>query len=187
MVRTVAVVVAALLSLRPSVPAPAAQAWSKTIQKVAADRDIDPFTLLAIFWHESHLHPGVVSPDGEDFGLGQIRARYLKGCRRDMPAAKDMSASCMAVKARLMDPTYNIALVAKVITKKRAACREITGRSAKFHRWLAAYGGVTRSKGHRTTCGQRKVKGKWRDTARHPGVQAIIRCRNQLVKGQSCR
>ena len=165
----------------PSLSLGTKKVYAKAIRRAARKHSIDEYTLVSMYWHESNVIASRVSPDGEDFGLGQIRARYLKGCSKTKPARSDKSESCMAVKARLLSPTYNIAMSARIITGKRKACRRITGRAALFHRWLAAYGGT------RGICGQAKHKGRWWDLPRYPGVQEIIKCRKDLINRRKCK
>jgi site-specific DNA-cytosine methylase len=181
MVRSIAVIIWALSAANPSLSAPVAKRYAKTIQVEAKRHHIDPFTLVAIFWHESGVRARAVSRDGEDYGLGQIRARFIGACAKDADPVKKPSAACRAVKSRLLEPTHNIKTTALHISKWRKLCRKKTGRSALFHRWLSGYGGV------KGTCGQRKVKGKWRDLPRHPGVRSIIQCRKDLLRKRKCK
>ncbi len=176
MLRSVATIVFALTTVSPGMPKATSNTYARAIQREAKRWHIDPFTLVAIFWHESSMRAHIVGDSGEAYGLGQLHARYFRGCDKTRPAANNNSASCRAVKANLLNPIYNIRMTAKTIVNKRKACRKITGRPALFHRWLASYGGT------RGICGQAKRKGRWRDLPQHPGVREIIQCRRDLIQ-----
>ena len=158
MVRSIAVIVWAIGLSRPSLPAPTVKAYAKTVQSAAKKHRIDPFTITAIGWHESRWRASVVSRDGEDYGIMQIRARYLKGCR-GVPLK---SKSCLSAKASLLNPYFNIRAAAGYIAAWRKTCRKLTGRPALFARWLHGYGGMGNLK-RGIICGQQKRRGKWTD------------------------
>jgi hypothetical protein len=116
------------------------QAYAKALQTEAQEHGFDPFTGVAIIHHESGWFPRLVSASGEDYGLGQIRARYVGACRRDDDPVRNPSRACRAVQESLLDGEDNIREMAALITRNRALCRDKTG-SAKFHQWLASYQG----------------------------------------------
>lgn len=170
---------------RPKLPYKTRVAWAKLLIKTAKKNDFDPFTGVAIVHNESRWRPAVVSADGEDFGLGQVRARYIKGCRRDIPAAKDNSKSCAAVKARLLSPAYGIRSLGGAITKWRKTCRKVTGKAALFKRWLHGYGGMGQlapSGRPIILCGMKRVGKTWRDLPLRKELRKIINYRKQLIR-----
>ncbi|MCA9627610.1 MAG: hypothetical protein KC766_08095 [Myxococcales bacterium] len=145
MVRSLALIVLAIQLSRPTIPRQEALHYAKVLQQEAKEHDFDPFTGVAIIHFESYWHPGVVSKDGEDYGLAQIRARYVRGCRGDEDPLNDPSTDCLSAKARLLDGATNIRRMAALITANRELCKEKTGR-VWFHEWLASYQGRNRPK-----------------------------------------
>lgn len=143
MVRSLALIVLAIQLSRPSIPKHEAVHYAKVLQQEAKEHDFDPFTGVAIIHFESYWHPTVVSKDGEDYGLAQIRARYVKGCREDEDPLGAPSVACQAAKARLLDGATNIRRMAALITANRELCKEKTGR-VWFQEWLASYQGRNR-------------------------------------------
>lgn len=181
MLRPLWIIVWAIGFSKPSMPQHQRASYAKVIRSEARDHQIDPFTLVSIIHHESRWRSNVISPDGEDVGLAQIRARYLKGCRGDKDPVNKPSASCRAAKARLKSGAYNIRVMAGAITRWRKLCRKKTGRPALFHRWLHGYGGKTNIK-RGLWCNQRRTRGKWRDLPVHPKLRRIINYRRKLVR-----
>jgi hypothetical protein len=169
---------------RPKLPRETKRAWAGSLLRVAKKYDFDPFTAVAIIHNESHWNPQAVSRDGEDFGLGQARARYLEGCDSGQPARDDMSSSCMAVKARLMTPSYSIELLGRSINLWRTTCHKATGRKALLKRWLHGYGGMGKLKKGEPTilCGMKKTGHRWRDIPLRPELRRIISYRKMLIR-----
>jgi hypothetical protein len=158
--------------------------YAKALIAVARDHNFDPFTGVAIIEHESRWRSSAVSADGEDLGLAQIRARFRSGCRSDPDPVRAPSAACQRTRASLLDPVVSMRAMGSAITSWRKLCSSKskgTGRPALLHRWLAGYGGMHRpSQGLR--CGQRKVKGRWRDVPLRPGVRWIRDHRRYLLR-----
>lgn len=180
MLRPIAVIIWAIRLSQPTMPDAQAQAYAKVVQVESKQRHIDPFTIVAIVHNESHWRAGAVSRDGEDYGLGQIRARFVGSCRKDADPVRKPSKACKAVKARLLSGGYNLRVVAGTITRWRSLCRKRTKRAALFHRWLAGYGGLGRpSKGQ--ICGQKRTAKGWVDLPVHPKLQRIMRYRLRLI------
>lgn len=140
MVRPLWMVVAAISLSRPELPADEIERYAQVLIDEARQRDFDPFTGVAIIHRESGWRPGAVSRSGEDYGLGQIRARYVGACRHDEDPLHAPSAACRAEKERLLDGEANIRAMAEQITRHRDFCRKKVG-SAAFARWLASYQG----------------------------------------------
>ena len=140
MFRPIAAIVAAILLSRPDLPPEQAERFAVVLQAEAREHRFDPFTGVAIIHHESGWFPSLISESGEDYGLGQIRARYVGACRRDADPVGSPSHACQQVKESLLDGEHNIRTMADLITSNREHCRSKTG-TAQFHQWLASYQG----------------------------------------------
>jgi len=179
--RTIAAIVWAIQNVSPTVSTPRATSYAKAIQTQAHKRHIDPFTIVSIIHHESRFRASAISPDGEDYGLGQVRARYLRQCRKDKDPLRKPSPACNAAKNRLLIGAINIRYVAQAIGSWRATCRRLTNRPALFHRWLHGYGGMGNLK-RGIICGQKKKRGKWTDLPKRRQVRTIIRLQRRLAR-----
>lgn len=142
MVRSIPLLVSAILMSRPAMPKAEATRYAVVLNEVAAANDFDPLTAVAIIHFETHWYPALVSADGEDYGLGQVRARYLPACRDDADPLAAPSPACEAAKQNLLDGAFNIRRMATIITANREMCRERTG-TAKAPQWLAGYQGYS--------------------------------------------
>lgn len=140
MLRPLALILAAIELSQPGLPPGQARVIAEALHEQAAAYDFDPLTGISIIRHESGFEPEAVSQSGEDYGLAQIRARYIGACKQDEDPLSQPSPECRKVKAQLLDPTYNIRVMAQLIEQNREYCRKKVG-SAKFHRWLASYQG----------------------------------------------
>lgn len=140
MIRSIPVLVSAILLSHPTMPKPEAARYATVLNQVALEHDFDPLTAVAIIHFETHWRPALISPDGEDYGLGQVRGRYLSACRGDADPVGAPSAACQAAKSNLLDGTFNIRRMATIITANREMCRERTG-TAWAPQWLAGYQG----------------------------------------------
>ena len=139
-IRPIAAIVAAILLSRPDMPEAEAVRYARVLQAEARARDFDPYTGVSIIYHESGWLARLVSPSGEDYGLGQIRARYVGACRDDDDPLGNPSPACRKVKESLLRGEDNIREMAALITQNREFCRDKV-RSARFARWLASYQG----------------------------------------------
>src|SRR4051812_24067478 len=108
-------------------PLPEAHRYARLVQHEALAHDFDPFTAVAIVHFESRWSPGAISPDGEDYGLGQIRARWLSACRADEDPVHAPSDACRAAKNTLLVPEVNLKRMSTIITANRELCKEKTG------------------------------------------------------------
>jgi hypothetical protein len=139
--RPLQIIVSAILLSRPTMPAAEATRYAHVLQEEAVKRSFDPLTAVAIVHFETHWMPGLVSPDGEDYGLGQIRARWVGGCRDDEDPVNNPSEACRAAKASLLVGENNLRRMGTIITANRDLCKEKTGK-ADLPRWLAGYEGL---------------------------------------------
>jgi hypothetical protein len=140
--RALHVIVSAILLSRPNMPVAEATHYARVLSKEAVAHDFDPLTAVAIVHFESRWRPNVVSPDGEDYGLGQIRARWTSGCRDDADPVHAPSPACVAAKSALLVGDNNIHRMAVIITANRDLCKEKTGKG-DLPRWLAGYEGLS--------------------------------------------
>lgn len=141
MFRALPIIVSAILLSRPGMPLPEARHYARVLQEEATRHDFDPLTAVAIVHYETHWQPGLVSPDGEDYGLGQIRARWWGACRNDADPVHDPSDACRAVKASLLVGENNLRRMSLIITANRELCKDKTG-TANLPQWLAGYEGL---------------------------------------------
>jgi hypothetical protein len=121
-------------------PKAEATRYARTLNQISAEHDFDPLTAVAIIHFETHWYPTLVSSDGEDYGLGQVRARFVGACRGDEDPVNAPSDACVAVKASLRDGVTNIRHMGHIIGANKVLCKEKTG-TAKVEQWLAGYQG----------------------------------------------
>ncbi len=140
MFRTIAAIALAIRSAQPDVGEEEANRYAAALQIEAERHDFDPLTGVAIIHHESRFRPRAISPDKEDYGLGQVRARHFGACKKDRDPKGHPSAACRAVKAGLLEPEENIRIMAELITSHRKICRQKAG-NVRFQSWLASYQG----------------------------------------------
>ncbi len=133
-------IVAAIQLSQPNLATDQADVIAKALQTEAVEHDFDPLTGVSIIFHESGFNAKAVSRNGEDYGLAQIRARYIGECKGTKDPVRHPTPACLREKQRLLDPTYNIQVMADLITQNRKFCKAKVG-SALFARWLASYQG----------------------------------------------
>lgn len=153
MIRSAALIAAAIQLSQPQMPARTALTYATVVQQEAKSHNFDPFTLVAIIHYESWWTPNAISPSGNDLGLAQIRFRYLGACRFDPDPVHSPSPACQALKASLLDPIYNIRYAAHHIVESQEFCRRTVGRVTE-HGWLSAWQGTHK-------------RGKWCQKNRH--------------------
>jgi len=141
MLRPLAIIASAILISRPDLGAEDVKRFASILQEEAAQRGFDPLSAVAIVHFESAWQPEVISPNGEDYGLGQIRARYIGACRADSDPRDNPSASCAQVKKSLLDAETNLRTMAELIANNKKLCQQ-KGRSASLPNWLASYQGL---------------------------------------------
>jgi soluble lytic murein transglycosylase-like protein len=122
-------VAAAIAIVEPAMP-PARQAlYARVIDAEARHAHVDPLLVVAIVEHESRWRKAARSRDGQDYGLGQIRANLLPECRIAS------SRRCRATKHRLLtDAIYNLRRAIRILGAWRATCKTpeatVTGYAA---------------------------------------------------------
>lgn len=166
--RPLAVIIWAILVARPDLTEEEATRHARALQLAAKANDFDPLTGVAIIHSESRFESDAVSRDGEDYGLGQIRARYIGACKDDADPVSNPSPACRDVKRSLLEPEINIQTMAELIVQNRRFCKDKTG-SAQFHQWLASYQG-------------RNYPSKRRWCKPGKGTWAVIKYRQKLLK-----
>jgi len=180
---TAKAIAVAILLCQPGLGNRVASRYAGVLADEARQHRFDPMTAAALICHESHWLAGAVSRDGEDYGLGQVRARFIGACRADLDPVSSPSPSCLATKASLLDPVYNIRVVAEQIERWKRLCRSKTGRRATDQQWLSGYGGLSRP-AQGTWCGLRRSKGRWVALPTAKVVLQVLRYRRLLASGQ---
>lgn len=140
MLRPLAVIVAAIQMRHPDVSNADAERFAKALREQANIHEFDPLTGVAIISHESRFNPLARSPNGEDYGLAQIRARYIDECKGTKDPLRNPTEACKAVQQKLLVPEENIKQMALLITRNRKFCKAKVG-SETLPRWLASYQG----------------------------------------------
>jgi hypothetical protein len=166
--RSIAAIALAIRFAQPDVAEADANRYATALQVEAERHDFDPLTGVAIIQHESRFRARAISPDKEDFGLGQVRARHFGACKKDRDPKRRPSAACRAVKEGLLEPEENIRIVAELINTHRKICRQKAGND-RFQSWLASYQGRNSVKEDRWC-----VPGD--------GTLKVIRVRDRLVR-----
>ena len=158
MLRSIEAIVFAIQFSQPAVTDKQAEQYAMVLREEAVEHEFDPLTGVAIIFTESSFNPKAISRSGEDYGLAQIRARYIGDCKHTKDPVKNPTPACKREKARLLDPVENIRTMADLITQNRKFCKRKIG-SAKFHRWLASYQGRNNVRKKRWC---RPGKGTWK-------------------------
>lgn len=117
-----------------------AERFARALQTQAEAHDFDPLTGVAIIHFESNFNPAVISASGEDYGLAQIRARYIGACKYTKDPVKNPTPGCRKLKQQLLNPEANIRVMAEVVTANRKFCKQKIG-STQLQHWLASYQG----------------------------------------------
>ena len=183
MTATAAAIAAAILLCQPNVGHVAAGRLATVLVEEAHQHHFDAMTAAALVCHESRWRPWAVSADGEDFGLGQIRARYFGGCRGDVDPVGHPSVACLATKSALLEPTTNLRITADAIGRWTRTCRSKTGRRISDPLWLAGYAGISRPQAGQW-CGLYRRLGRWTALPKAKAVREILRFRQRLASGQ---
>lgn len=130
---------ATLLAIRLLHPGMDGTEEAQAIEAAAKVARVDALELVALVEHESRFNRQAVSPDGEDHGLAQVRARFRPACRLDL-----LSADCDAEKKKLTNPAHNLGIVGRTIRLVKEGRQWKTAkRSARTATWIAALGGTS--------------------------------------------
>jgi len=171
----ISAVALAIALCRPGLPPKYAQIIAEGSQKLG----IDPLMVIYIAKHESGWLQNAVSPDGEDYGLGQIRARYRPACSKDKDPVHAPSAVCKEEKKELLDGAYNLQVMFSAIEFWLTFCKAKTGKATE-EAFLWAYSGLNRPKQGKW-CGQQAMEGgKWVPLATHSLVKTFLAGRRAL-------
>jgi hypothetical protein len=133
-------IVTAIQLSQPQVKAERAEIIAKALQVEAEEHDFDPLTGVSIIFHESGFDPNAISASGEDYGLAQIRARYIGACKGTKDPLRHPTPACKREQQRLLEPRYNIQVMAELVSQNRAFCKRKVN-SGLFQHWLASYQG----------------------------------------------
>jgi hypothetical protein len=166
--RSIATIALAIRFGHPDVSEEDANRYAAALQAEAQRYDFDPLTGIAIIHRESRFNPRARSRDGEDFGLAQIRARYIGACKEDKDPKRRPSAACVAVKESLLDPEENIRVMGDLISRHRKLCKRMAGHASLLG-WLASYQGSNSKKLNR-----------W--CAPSDGAYTVVRYRERLMR-----
>lgn len=169
----IAAIAAAIGILSPTMSAPVRLSYARIVHAEAERGHVDPLAVVAVVHHESRWRPGAVSPDGEDYGLGQVRARFRQGCRFDIDPVNSPSEACRAAKSALLDPTTNLRALVFSMGAWKTMCGARVGRSGL--REIAHGLG-----GFRQMCGHRRKNGRWVRMPMPRAVREIVEMRSRL-------
>ena len=163
-------IVAMILSLQPGMRREQATSYARIIQRGSVEAAL----VVALIEHESEWKPTAVSADQEDYGLGQIRARFIGACRQGAGPA------CDAVKAMLLDGPTNLRMTIAALKRNEDMCRKITNHHSA-RETISAYAGLSKPSKHQW-CGLAFRRGRWQAMPLHPGVAEVLRLRARLSR-----
>lgn len=120
----IATIILALQLSAPGLNVKTTEYYAKTIYKQQVKLGVDPIETIAIAKHESHWNHTLVSPDLEDWGLMQVRSRYIK-----FPSSW------------LLEPGVNIRVGTSLMLSSQKFCTKWLGRKPTTQEWLSTYQG----------------------------------------------
>lgn len=177
-------IVAAVLRLTAPHLGGSADTYAAIMSTVASASDIDPLLVMAVVEHESGWHANAISRDREDYGLGQIRARYMSECRKDRQPVRKPSKACRNAKLRLLNGSYNLHRTIGLLKENRDLCRKTLNTEPLERDVLASYAGTNRPS-LRIWCGHRKVGAQWKRVPLRKVVAEVLDLRSDLAKQAS--
>lgn len=127
---------------RPAIPKEEATRYAKVLNEIGSKYDFDPLLAVSMIHYESRWLPGAASDDGEDYGLGQVRARFVGACRGEEDPVHAPSDACKAVKANLLAGEVNLRQMGVIIGANKKMCVEKRGKM-KPELWIAGYQGLS--------------------------------------------
>ena len=101
--------------------------YAKTIYRQQVKLGVDPLDTIAIAAHESHWNQSLVSKDGLDWGLMQIRSKYVK-----IPSQY------------LLEGSVNIKVGTNFMVSAQNFCGKWLKREPSKQEWLSTYQGSKR-------------------------------------------
>ena len=110
--------------MHPNIEEKTVRQYSESIDQQSIVAGIDPLSFVAVIERESKFKSNVVSGDGLDFGLCQIRSTYYKGN-----------------KWWLLNPTHNIKVGANIVKQNVDMCAHHLGRTPRVSQWYSCYNG----------------------------------------------
>ena len=126
MFREIAQIVLGIHLSAPHLPMVKAEQFAPVIQQQAQAIDVDPLTIVSIIEHESLFRERVISADGQDYGLMQVRAKFhLHNRSGDW----------------LLNGTSNIRAGVRLLKYSRDLCASVLGREPKVSEFVACYAG----------------------------------------------
>lgn len=163
--------------------------YAPVLQSIGVKHNLDPVTVIVLMAGESSNNSSKVNSIN-CVGLGQIcvEANYAY-CK---PGKGYNKAQCDAKIAQLKNPIYNLRTTAAGITANRKYCNKKTKKRTKKSRnqwrhWMPSYGGYNnygkRWKG--VWCGQRKVKGKWKNAKIPKRIRGYMERRKRIIQAVS--
>ena len=175
----VAAIVTMLLSLHPGMGREQAQRYASIIATEGAKHGIQAVTTIALVSHESHWRARAESRDGEDIGLGQIRARYVGACRSDPEPVRNPGRECLRVREALRHGEHNLRTTIRVLGRWAKTCQKRTGRG-DARTVISGYAGLNKPPSQ--WCGRVYRRGRWVALPLHPGVAEVLRLRARLLR-----
>lgn len=103
--------------------------YAKVIQKQSIKKNIDPLIIISIIAHESHWNSRAISNDKNDYGLMQVRARFVT-----------------ISPERLLDGSTNIMVGSAFLDSSVKFCTKFLNREPLIEESLSCYQGSCSSK-----------------------------------------
>ena len=185
MFRTIPFIIAALAQV--GVTGQKAKSYAPILQAEAKRNNLDPVTLIVLINGESGWNSSRVNSIG-CIGLGQHCLQFqFKFCQK---GASYNKAQCDAKKAPYFNGPFNLRATASSITVNRKFCNKKTNKRSKktrnqWRHWMPSYGGYNNHKGNRVWCGQRKVKGRWRNVKIPKRIRTYMERRKRIIRAVS--
>jgi hypothetical protein len=107
------------------------KSYSQVIHNQSEKLNINPLIVIAIIKHESRWTQSLISLDGEDYGLMQVRARFTR-----------------TPKDRLLWGEDNIFVGTYMIKSSEHYCTKFLGRKPSTQEWLSCYQGSCTTPSH---------------------------------------
>ena len=187
MFRSIPFIIAALAEV--GITGATARVYAPILQEEGKKRHFDPVTVIVLIAGESSGRTKIVNPLG-CVGLGQVCLSNYKVCQKGNKPDTYNVAKCEAKKRQLQHGPSNLRAIAAGFSANRKFCNEKTNKRTKktrnrWRHWLPSYGGYNNYKGNNVWCGQKKVKGKWKNVAIPKRIKGYMERRKRIVKAVS--